>query len=73
MVYQTHVFYCALCSVLWDERLEVVEKKVAENPLSGIKNSFTCQGCGSKGNVVAKIKCIACGCEHYSGWYPQKS
>jgi hypothetical protein len=63
--------YCALCPIPFEDRLDDVEGKLLDNPLSGARD-ITCQGCGTKGMVATSIKCTKCGRETYLGWWPKK-
>jgi ribosomal protein L37E len=65
-------FYCAMCSAPLEDHIDDLEDKLSGDPLSGAKHQFTCNSCGSKGWIAAKIKCAKCGHETYRGWWPEK-
>ena len=65
-------FYCAMCTAPFEGRLDDVEDKLSDNPLSGARYQITCKGCGSKGWVATRIKCTKCGRETYWGWFPKE-
>lgn len=65
-------FYCAMCTEVLEHSIYDVQSEVSGNPLSGAKDQITCNGCGSKGCIAARIKCTKCGRETYWGWWPKK-
>jgi len=68
---QPSPLYCVLCPIPFEDRLDDVEAKLLTNPLSGARD-ITCQSCGSKGLIAAKIKCTKCDHKTYFGWWPKK-
>ena len=64
--------YCAMCAAPLEDRIDDLEFKLSGDPLSGAENQFTCDRCGSKGWIAAKIRCTKCGHETYLGWWPKK-
>ena len=65
-------FYCVLCSASLEDRLDDVEHKLSDDPLSGASSKITCKHCGSKGLIAVKIMCTKCGRETYLGFWPKK-
>jgi len=65
-------FYCAMCTTPLENRIDDVEDKVSDDPLSGARYQITCKGCGSKGWIATAIKCTKCGRVTYWGWWPKK-
>ena len=63
--------YCAICPIPFEDRLDDAEGRLLANPLSGARD-ITCQSCGSKGLIAAKIICTKCRHETYLGWWPRK-
>lgn len=41
-------------------------------PGYGIRNSFTCESCGSHGLLAIPMKCTTCGNEGWWGWWPKE-
>jgi len=64
--------YCTMCSAPLENHIDDLEDKLSGDPLSGAEYQFTCNGCGSRGWIAAKIKCTKCGYETYRGWWPKK-
>ena len=65
-------FYCAMCTASLESRLDDMEDKVSDDPLSGARYQITCKECGSKGWIATRIKCTKCGRETYWGWFPKE-
>jgi len=66
------LLYCAMCVIPLEDRIDNVENKTSDNPLSGARHQITCKSCGSKGWIAAKIMCTKCQRETYLGWWPEK-
>lgn len=64
--------YCAMCAAPLEGHIDGLEYKLSGDPLSGVKYQFTCSGCGGKGWIATRIKCIKCGRETYWGWFPKE-
>ena len=65
-------FYCVMCTTPLENRIDDIEDKASDNPLSGARSKITCKGCGNEGWIAAKIMCTKCHRETYLGWWPKK-
>jgi len=65
-------FFCTICTVFLEDRLDDVESKQFSNPLSGVRYQFTCRDCGNKGWIAAEISCTKCGRKTSWGWWPKE-
>lgn len=65
-------FYCAMCVIPFEDRLDDLENKLSGDPFSGARDQIICKSCGNKGWIAAKIMCTKCRRETYLGWWPEK-
>ncbi len=49
-----------------------VLKGLEGTPDYGVRNSFTCESCGSHGFVAIPMRCTKCDGEGWWGWWPKK-
>ncbi len=50
------------------QRVQVLEKQAAADPLAGLRDHFVCDNCGTARAVSAPVICEACQTEHRLGW-----
>jgi hypothetical protein len=46
--------------------------KNLDQPLEGIRRTFSCARCGTKNRVAVHIKCTACDTNSWLGWWPER-
>lgn len=52
------------------EALQSLRAKVAADPLSGVREQYTC-ACGAKKYVAIRIMCTSCDAASWYGWWPK--
>lgn len=46
--------------------------KNLDQPLEGVRRTFSCTRCGTKNRVAVHIKCTACDSNSWLGWWPER-
>lgn len=46
--------------------------KNLDQPLEGIRRTFSCTRCGTRNRVAVHIKCTACETNSWLGWWPER-
>lgn len=52
--------------------IQAISANLEATPGYGLRKTFTCRSCGSKGFVAARTRCTNCGQESWVGWSPQR-
>ena len=53
-------------------QVQSITQGLQNTPGIGVRGSFQCGSCGTKGMVVSLVRCSRCGKEKWLGWWPQQ-